>query len=270
MVPHIASLGSSFAAGPWIPPTTGPRAAQRSSSNYAHLLAARLSAKLTDLSISGATLLTILEESQVCRGQTFDPQIAGLPGDADIVLVLGGGNDVGYVGGIFADAIRSYAVGRAALGLVGWWRGSGEVFPPTGVGEDELAVRYGVVLDALHEKAPRAKVFVIEYLTLLGDHVKPADVGFSEERIRYHQGVERLVQRATAKAAEDEERKAWCVRIPVCEKSRGHGIGSEEPWVVGHDWSVWWNRTAAFFHPNAAGMKAVADMIYQRLLTLKR
>ena len=51
---HVASLGSSFAAGPGIEPAAD-RAARRSARNYPHLLAARLGAELTDLTVSGAT-----------------------------------------------------------------------------------------------------------------------------------------------------------------------------------------------------------------------
>jgi hypothetical protein len=61
---RIASLGSSFAAGPEIPPQIEPLAAMRSGQNYPHLLAQRLNAELTDLSVSGATLLNITVEPQ--------------------------------------------------------------------------------------------------------------------------------------------------------------------------------------------------------------
>lgn len=60
---HITALGSSFAAGPGIPPQIN-RMAGRSSNNYAHLLAARLGADPTDLTVSGATLNNILLEPQ--------------------------------------------------------------------------------------------------------------------------------------------------------------------------------------------------------------
>jgi hypothetical protein len=57
---HVASLGSSFAAGPGIGPVAD-RAARRSARNYPHLLAARLGAGLTDLTVSGATTATIID-----------------------------------------------------------------------------------------------------------------------------------------------------------------------------------------------------------------
>ena len=60
---HIAALGSSFAAGPAIEPIVDTTA-RRSSNNYAHLTAAALDAKLTDLTSSGATLLNVLSQPQ--------------------------------------------------------------------------------------------------------------------------------------------------------------------------------------------------------------
>lgn len=72
---NIASLGSSYAAGPGIPPTVD-RAASRSSKNYAHILAARLAARLTDLSVSGAIMANLINEPQetwVTRGTRFAP-----------------------------------------------------------------------------------------------------------------------------------------------------------------------------------------------------
>lgn len=77
----IASLGSSFAAGPGIAPVIDAKAG-RSGANYACLLFTRLgdNAALTDLSVSGATPRNILNEPQVVdKHTTFAPQIEGPP-----------------------------------------------------------------------------------------------------------------------------------------------------------------------------------------------
>lgn len=75
---HIASLGSSFAAEPGIEPLAN-RAAMRSARNYPHLLAERLGADLSDLTVSGATTGTILDTPQRMRGHVFPPQSPGTP-----------------------------------------------------------------------------------------------------------------------------------------------------------------------------------------------
>ncbi|KAF3389558.1 hypothetical protein F1880_003458 [Penicillium rolfsii] len=103
---RIASLGSSFAAGPGVPPQIEPRAARRSGQNYPHLLAQQLNAELADLTVSGATLLNITVDPQTApfSKETFPVQISNLPEDADIVTITAGGNDINYIGGMLYDA----------------------------------------------------------------------------------------------------------------------------------------------------------------------
>jgi hypothetical protein len=75
---HMVALGSSFASGPGIAPAID-RGAGRSGQNYAHILAERLKARLTDLSVSGATLSEVLDETKVGFGRVFPPQVAQIP-----------------------------------------------------------------------------------------------------------------------------------------------------------------------------------------------
>lgn len=254
----IANLGSSFSAGPGIPPQINT-AASRSGANFAHLLAERLDANLTDLSVSGATLLNIIDTPQVANGHTFQPQIQGVPEDADIVLVLGGGNDMFYVGGLFME--HSWMV--TAMSLVNRLKGTSPPDMPKPANEEEVIRRFGRVLDAVHAKAPKARVVVIEYLTLLGPDVKPGiDVPFDAERLQHHQAIAAKLQNATSQAV--ESRSDWCERIPMAKLSQGHGIGSAEPWVFGCT-TMQKLKGKTWYHPNAQGMKAVADVLYERL-----
>jgi hypothetical protein len=93
---HIVALGSSFAAGPGIQPITNAGAG-RSGRNYANLVAQALNAKITDLTVSGATTETILDIPQKPVMsfnpfvEAFPPQIQGVPGDADLVTITAGG-----------------------------------------------------------------------------------------------------------------------------------------------------------------------------------
>lgn len=94
---HVVALGSSFAAGPGIDPIVD-RSALRSGRDYPHLLAERLGAELTDLTVSGATTATILDRPQrTVRGCWFPPQADGIPADADLGTITAGGNDLGYM-----------------------------------------------------------------------------------------------------------------------------------------------------------------------------
>lgn len=117
---RIASLGSSFAAGPGVPPQIEPRAAMRSGQNYPHLLAQQLNAELTDLTVSGATLLNITVDPQTVlfSKKTFPVQISNLPEDADIITITAGGNDINYIGGMLYDAWVATCIGTTRASLI--------------------------------------------------------------------------------------------------------------------------------------------------------
>ncbi|KAK7921253.1 hypothetical protein PG985_009275 [Apiospora marii] len=262
---RIASLGSSFAAGPGIPPVSDAKAG-RSGANYACLLSARLGGNvaLTDLAVSGATLRNILVEPQVVdKHTTFAPQIEGLPADTDVVLILGGGNDIGYIGGLFIDSFDAYWFLRVVTYVYRW-------FCPREPEKEQLdaealAARYGEVLDAIHARAPDACVLVIEYLTVVSDHVQSGvDVPFDGGKLAHHRDVAEQVRVATVKAVQGREE--WCVRVPVVEPSADHGMGTERPWVSGWSWGLLFAGSA--YHPNARGMAAVADIIHGKMRDL--
>ena len=104
--PHYAALGSSFAAGPGISPIIDQHA-MRSGRNYPHVLAERLDAHLTDVTISGATTATILDTPQITvTGVRFPPQLRLLSESADLVTITAGGNDLSYAGSMLYTAWR--------------------------------------------------------------------------------------------------------------------------------------------------------------------
>lgn len=250
---HVAALGSSFAAGPGIPPQIN-RLAGRSGNNFAHILASRLGADITDLTVSGATLNNILFEPQVRLNTTFQPQLSDLPADADIVTVTGGGNDMGYIGGIMTDALKG--------SFLGWLLSWLSPFPkPQPITAEEATKRFIEVIDKIREKAPKSRIFLVEYLSLLGLETRPGiDINLTEERFRYHQHVAEQLSTAYKLVA---EARSDCEVIPVHERSRDHGLGSKEPWVEGLSMWVLWQGNP--FHPNLKGMQAVADMVYEKV-----
>lgn len=260
---RIASLGSSFAAGPSIPPVENDSAG-RSGANYAHLLAERVAGTLTDLSVCGATLLHLLDTPQHAGGKEFAPQIDDLPENTDLVLVLGGGNDIGYVGGLFDDTLKRSLPGTALMYL----RGADpdhEAKTQLQLDLDGLVQRYGTVLDAIHRKAPGAYVLVVEYQAVLGPDTRPGeDVVFGADRIAYHREVAARLQEATRKAVCGREE--WCSTVDIAEASETHAIGAEDPWIFGFTWKLFYQGCA--YHPRPGGMAAIADLIYDKMLQL--
>jgi len=104
-------------------------------------------------------------------------------------------------------------------------------FLNTAVSEDELLSRFNGVLSAIRQKAPKAKVYLVEYLTILGPDVKPGtDVSFAANKVQSHRAVAATLQRATARAAKGKD---WVEIVPVAEASLRHGLGSREPFVNG-------------------------------------
>lgn len=252
---HIVALGSSFAAGFGVQPVID-RAAKRSGNNYAHLLADRLSARLTDLSVSGATLENMLGEPQVLFGNRFEPQIHGVPADADVVTITAGGNDLSYVGSMMADSVRAYLLGRLLM------PSAPQAAP---LDADTVTERLVALIDKIIEKAPQARIFLVGYLTIIGPDARAGvDVAFDESRVRFHQEVADILNTAYLRAGKARPDKVTF--IDMAHKSVGHGLGSAYPWVDPLSIAgILMGKPC--FHPNLDGMQAVADVLYKVLST---
>lgn len=255
---HIASLGSSFASGPSIPPQLPPPAARRSGANYPSLLSRALSATLTDLSASGATLLNVLSEPQQTLQGTLPPQLEGLPADADVVTITGGGNDLGYSAGMMGEAAGIVLGGEGglleALGLRGG---------VAAVGEEEAVERFVRVIEAVRARAPGARVFLVEYLAVFGEETGVAqDQPLGRKAVERYQALAGVLGRVYRRAAERGGEGVEVVEIS--RMSEGHAVGSREPWVVGFTEGLLMGGGAPY-HPNAEGHKAVAREVERRV-----
>lgn len=253
----IAALGSSFAAGPTLEPVAD-RAAMRSAVNYPHRLAAALGADLVDLTVSGATAGTILDVPQVIApGVQFPPQIAALPPAADLVTLTVGGNDLRYIGSMLAAAWRRYDPGnRMATLLVSQNPG---VPAATTASVDAVAGDLVRVVDAVRSRAPGARVVLVDYLTVLDDTSRSSLVDFAADELTAFRSLQGALESAFLAAAA----RTGAELVAASAHSRGHGLGSVEPWI--NDFVPDARRTAGSFHPNAAGMVAVADLLVTAL-----
>ncbi|WP_197383578.1 SGNH/GDSL hydrolase family protein [Mycolicibacterium mengxianglii] len=247
------ALGSSMAAGPGITPRVAhsPRRAGRSQHNYPHLVAQALQLDLTDVTYSGATTANLLHEPQ----HGTPPQIEALQGDESLVTVTIGGNDIGYVPLLMAASLPAVAQRLPVLGPA-----LQNMLDP-GARERALADIDGAlraVGSAVRARAPQARVLFVDYLTLLPPAGQPApplaqvdaDLG---RRLADH------LRSATAAAAA----ATGCEVVGAAEASRDHHAWSAAPWTVGARFPV--PRRPAPFHPNAAGMAAVAEMVVSRV-----
>lgn len=255
---HLVSLGSSMAAGPGIVPIVD-KAAMRSGRNYPHLLAERLGARLTDLTVSGATTATVLDTPQrTMRGTTFEPQINGVPADTDLATVTIGGNDLKYVVTLFAGSLFGQV--RWVPGIGRWAATLAQQVAPLPTDDAVAKVTEGIasVVERLRERAPGVRVVLVDYLTFIGPDTRSSfELPLHPSQLEHVRAVGSALEGAFAAAA--AQTGADLVR--ASEASRGHAIGSSQPWVVG----LRRKAGAAPFHPNAEGMRAVADLIADQL-----
>lgn len=251
---RIAALGSSFAAGPSIKPIEN-QAAGRSSRNYAHQLAEKLNADLVDLTVSGATILNVLNEKQNTAGQVFDPQIDHLPADTDIVTLTCGGNDLNYLGSLTHDTLVSHLGPRHPLV-------SGNSDAPA-IDLRALIDRLVIVLDKIHSIAPAAKIYLVEYPAIIGNNTRPRyDLALTANRIKHYDGVANMLAQAYRDAA---KARSYIDVVAIAEVSRDHALGSEEPWIRGFSVDMILHGPATY-HPNLVGHTAVADILYRQII----
>jgi lysophospholipase L1-like esterase len=251
----VTALGSSFAAGPGIEPIVD-KVAMRSSQNYAHQLAERLDADLTDLTVSGATLLNVLDEAQQARQEHFEPQLDRLPKDADIVTLTGGGNDIGYSSGMVYDSALSWTGPLQGLLRLQW------AHPFTSVDGQQLTERFIQIIDRIRKIAPNAKVYLVEYLSVFGDATKTGyGTPLTGEQIQQYRDKSVILAEAYENAV---QRRPGVELVPMSKESQGHEIGTAEPWMAGFALSMLWLGVMPY-HPNLAGHKAVTDSLYRRI-----
>lgn len=250
----IAALGSSFAAGPGIEPIADP-AAGRSEKNYAHQLAGRLGARLVDLTVSGATTANLIDTpQQVIDGTVYPPQVDGVPADADVVTVTAGGNDLQFVGGMLYAAWVRLEPESPIVGVLE------PMFPdgiplPTEHAMEQATRGLVLVIERARAKAPAARVILVDYLTIL-DHASAgvpfSGVPFSDDEL----GQFLLTQNALGQVFKDAATRTGAELILASSLSGGHALGSAEPWVQPFHQVL--TQTGCSFHPNEAGMTAIA------------
>ena len=247
MTGRYVALGSSMAAGPGIRPSApgAPFGSGRSARNYAHLAAKQLRLDLLDVTFSGATTAHVLAERQ--RGAR--PQIDALDGSEELVTITIGGNDVGYVPLLMAATLPRLARVLPAIGAL-FDRDAREQ-ALTSVGDSLRTI--GTVV---RQRAPRARVVFVDYLTLLPPAGVPAGpLSAADADLGRHVGAR--LEEVTATAAQ----ATGCEVVRAGKASRDHHPWSADPWTVGAGWPLPWRP--APFHPNATGMRAVADLIVE-------
>jgi lysophospholipase L1-like esterase len=237
-------MGSSYAAGPGIRPRSpgSPRLAGRSARNYAHLLAGALDLSLTDVTYSGATTVGMTTGH---RGRTA--QVDAVTSHTRLVTLTCGGNDVGYLPRLtFASLPRPlHTLADRRVRTLG---------DRTDAAFADLPTSLDRLLDAIAQRAPAATVVVVDYLTLLPAEATAPTPGMPADIAAWGRDTADRLAEATRAAAE----RHGATHVSASTASRDHHAWSPDPWTSGFHLSL---RHGAPYHPNAAGMQAVADLI---------
>jgi lysophospholipase L1-like esterase len=250
---RYVAMGSSAAAGLGIPHRVpgSPRRAGRSTGNYAHRVARALGLDLHDVSFSGATSADLLWPS----GYGQPAQLDAVTPATRLVTLTVGGNDVGYVPRLMAASVAwpLRALPRFAnlVAAFGDPDATEERFA-------QLATNFAAIARRLRQQAPRCRVIAVDYLTILPPPGTPCSRRPPADVVAWGRAVAALLATVTREAA----RGAGWEYIAASAASADHHAWSAEPWTRRFHPAL---RDGAPYHPNAAGMAAVADLIRDAL-----
>ena len=162
--PAYVSLGDSYAAGPLIPVQVPLFGCLKSNNNYANLTARNLGLTLKDASCSGAETEDMTSPQNVDPDGPNPPQFDSLTKRTRIVTVQIGGNDIG-----FSSIARDCANATSNEGTPCQDRYVHD-------GRDEISERIqatapkvAAVLQSIHQRSPKARVFIVNYAAILPD-----------------------------------------------------------------------------------------------------
>jgi lysophospholipase L1-like esterase len=243
-------MGSSVAAGPGIPDSVPGQSCGRSTNNYAHLIATDLGLALTEVSCSGAIIDNV---ASVPQG-TNPLQIAALTPDTRIVTISMGGNDVRYSASLIACG-QDGANGTSCLGTD---------VDTAAINQLLTAERSKLVemLRAVKQAAPGAKIFLVANTMMLPDPPVscPPRAPFQAADATFLGMLGKELQDSFVAAAQEADVHF----VDVYGASEGHDVCAPDGqrWVEGQTPPA----VVPYYHPNATGMRAQADLIEADIL----
>jgi lysophospholipase L1-like esterase len=238
-----------------IPDAVPNQACGRSTGNYAHLVAADLGLELTDVSCIGATI-----DNVTTTPQTMNPlQIDAVTPDTRVITISIGANDVNYTTSLIACG-RDGMNGKSCL------EASADAAAPdvdsAAINNllDQVENKLVAMLGKVQQAAPAARIYLIARPMVLPDPAVPCppDVPMQTADATFLGEVGARLQAALISAAA----RAGVNFVDVYGPSHGHDAcaPADQRWVEGQA-----NPAVAAYHPNAAGMRAQADLIVAKI-----
>lgn len=245
---RYVSMGSSYAAGPGtgeIKPGT-PARCGRSQANYATLLAQRLHLDLVDATCGGATTAHILGP-----WNELPAQLDAVSPETRLVTITIGGNDVNFVRNLYGAECAGKAVTAEARARCTPSRLPGEA------DWAKLAANLRAIVRQIRAKAPAARVIFVDYQTVVPRGRTCPAVPFDTAGLTTMRGQAARLAAVTAMAARGEGAEV----LHAGALSRNHSPCDAQPWMVGSPGTA----PGTPYHPNAAGMRALADALARKL-----
>ncbi|MDO7834846.1 SGNH/GDSL hydrolase family protein [Sphingobium sp. HBC34] len=257
---RYVALGSSFAAGPGITVSADDPANRctRSRDNYAHQLARLRHLDLVDVSCGGATTAHLLGP-----WNELAPQLDALTPDTALVTITIGGNDVGFVGYLFAQSCKTVQERPDLEQASAMCRGMAARQPagpapaaPTQAIWAKLDADLDRVVAQVRTRAPRARLIFVDYVSLLPTGAPCSQVPLSMDALATARATADRLAGITATVAQRNGAEV----LRASDLSRGHDACAAEPWSNG---LVARPGVDPFtpYHPNLAGMTAIATAL---------
>lgn len=180
------------------------------------------------------------------------PQIDALGPDTQLVTLTAGGNDIGYVGDLFAMASRNKG-GLISAAVALFWKGAK---PITERNFSALDANLRTTLREIQRRSPKARIIVVTYPTILPTEGTCPALGIAAAQAT----LMRAVGETLAQVTRDAAQSLGIAVVDIAALSAGHDACSTTPWVNGIR-----PKSGAAFHPTLAGASATAHAIAEML-----
>ena len=248
---QYVALGDSYTSAPGVPDQQ-PGPCKQSTSNYPHLLAARLGADLVDRSCGSAAIKDLTDPQYA----DVPPQLDALTPETDLVTLSIGANPTAFLTLItqcigLQDADPQGAPCKRALTT-----SDGDVVID-GVEAQRPALTAAV--ERIRTLAPEARIVLVGYPSVFPEEGScPDRLPLAVGDVAYANTVIRALNSELEAVAEATGSDYLDIHTPTA----GHDMCAEDPWIQG---AVSEPGVALLFHPRIAEQRAVAELLVDLL-----